>query len=604
MGKNENFTPEWYLEHYAINLNQNLNVQDTIVIGRETEIKNLIYSLSRKVKNNPVLVGKAGVGKTAIVEGLVKQIINKQVPPFMLNKVVYSLELSNMTNAGQDGDLIYRLGQIVKALSNDRNKIIFIDEIHTIVNTGAKKGALDAGNILKPALSRGDIQLIGATTLDEYHKYLATDKALERRFQTILVKEPTPDEAVTIIGGLKPSFEKFHHVKISKSASVASVKLSTRYDPEHQLPDKAIDLLDEASVRAKYKQEDKVTEATVAQVVQDKTGIPITTILKSKSQKVLHLEDYLNKRIKGQQEAVHELAGAIKIAQAGLENPDRPIASFIFLGTTGVGKTFTAKALAKVMFDTESALIRFDMSEYQNKEDIKRLIGTHTEKGQLTEAIRRKPYSIVLFDEIEKADKTLYDILLQILDDGRITDGQGDTVNCKNTVIILTTNLGANLIKDQDDYLGKISNVKAQKIFNKQVETELQSKFRPEFINRIDHRIVFNMLSPKVVEEIANNNLNELKKRVINQGYKVNFSPSVIKYLARLGYDRDNGARPLQRVINDKLTAKLSEYILHLNVDNPHKIVNINVSIEGNPPSKRDVEGTEKIVFKGVIGNS
>ena len=307
MGKNGKFTPEWYLEHYAINLNQNLNVQDTIVIGRETEIKNLIYSLSRKVKNNPVLVGKAGVGKTAIVEGLVKQIINKQVPPFMLNKIVYSLELSNMTNVGQDGDLIYRLGQIVKALSNDRNKIIFIDEIHTIANTGAKKGALDAGNILKPALSRGDIQLIGATTLDEYHKYLATDKALERRFQTILVKEPTPDEAVTIIGGLKPSFEKFHHVKISKSASVASVKLSTRYDPEHQLPDKAIDLLDEASVRAKYKQEEKVTEATVAQVVQDKTGIPITTILKSKSQKVLHLEDYLNKRIKEQQVLVRRL---------------------------------------------------------------------------------------------------------------------------------------------------------------------------------------------------------------------------------------------------------------------------------------------------------
>lgn len=597
-------TPEWYLNQYAVNMNQNPKIKDTVLIGREKEIQNLIYSLSRKVKNNPVLVGEAGVGKTAIVEGLVRRIINQNVPEFFKTKIIYSLQLSSMTTPGKDGDLIYRLGKIIEALSTDHNKIVFVDEIHTIAGTGSERGALDAGNTLKPALSRGDIQLIGATTLDEYHEYLAEDKALERRLQPIIIDQPNPKETLTIIRGLRPSFEKFHGVKIADDALQATVNLSNRYDPEHFQPDKSIDLLDEASVRAKYKQEKQVTEKTVATVIQDKTGIAITTVLKTTAEKILHIERFLQGKVKGQNAALHELGGAIKIAQAGLQDPNRPIASFIFLGTTGVGKTFTAKALAKIMFDTENALIRFDMSEYQTKDDVRRLIGAENEKGQLTEAIRRKPYSIVLFDEIEKADKSLYDLLLQILDDGRITDGRGDPVNCKNTVIILTTNLGAALIKDQDDYLGRVSTEKAQRIFAKEVETELQSKFRPEFINRLDHKIVFNMLSPKAVQEIAVTDLNQVVHRAARQGYKISYSQRVVQYVARVGYDRDNGARPLQRIINDRLTARLSEYILQLNVSNPHNIEQIKIDVSGDPPSKNNIYGTEKITFQGVVAKN
>lgn len=406
--------PEWYLNEYTTNLNQKIqkNIDDTVVVGREKEMLEILYSLARKTKNNPVLIGEAGVGKTAIIEGITKKIVLNQVPIRFRNVTVYSLALADLGKKGEDGDLIYRLKMITKALENRRDRIIFIDEIHTIAGTGATKGALDAGNILKPALSRGEIQLVGATTLDEYHKYLENDKALERRFQTIRIEEPTEKEAIEIMKGLKIGFENFHQVKITNEAVVSSVELSERYLPEHRLPDKSIDLLDEAASIASLNKQNIVDREDIAKVLQDKTGIPTTAIMGSRLKKIYNLENELEKDVKGQKEALEEIASVLKIKAAGLEDQTRPIASFIFLGPTGVGKTASAKALAKALFDDEKALIRFDMSEYQEKEDIKRLIGTKKEKGQLTEAIRRHPYSVVLFDEIEKADKSVYDLSL------------------------------------------------------------------------------------------------------------------------------------------------------------------------------------------------
>lgn len=596
----------WYLDTYAVNLNKKIatDPDSTVVIGRESELLNIIYSLSRKSKNNPVLVGEAGVGKTAIVEGLAKKIVTGNIPDFLKSKVIYNLELSSMVHDGADGNLIFRLGKIIEALSTDRNKIVFIDEIHTIAGTGAEKGALDAGNVLKPALSRGLIQLIGATTLDEYHQYLENDKALERRFQKIIVKEPSPSNTLKIMNGLKETYEKFHNISIADSAIKATVQLSERYDSEHNFPDKAIDLLDEACARGKYNRENVIDEKSIALVLQDKTDIPITDILKSTSEKVLRLEKYMKQHIKGQDEAVKEIAGAIRISQAGLQDPTRPISSFIFLGTTGVGKTFAVKSLANVMFDSEKAIIRFDMSEYKSEDDIKRLIGSENGKGQLTEAIRRKPYSIILFDEVEKADKSLYDILLQVLDDGRITDGRGNTINCKNTIIVLTTNLGAALIKDRDDYLGKVSDEKAQALFNKQVQIELESCFRPEFINRIDHKIVFDMLSPQAIKEISIGLINDLLARARRQGYSISYTERVVDFIARVGYDRDNGARPLSRMINKYIGDPLSEFILALNISNPQKIQNIKIDVEGKRKNKTDIIGSEHLVFHGVVSNN
>lgn len=596
--------PIWYLNTYTVNLNEKISKdpEKTIFIGRDRELLEVMYSINRKSKNNPVLIGEAGVGKTAIVEGLVKRIISGNVPETLKSKIVYNLNLASIVHKGSDGNLIFRLNKIIEALLNDSNKIIFIDEIHTIVGAGAENNALDAGNVLKPALSRGDIQLIGATTFDEYHKFLEKDKALERRFQKIIVKEPSIQDTLKIMEGLRNSYEKFHNIKINDTAIKATVNLAERYDSEHNFPDKAIDLLDESCSRARFNNLNFIDEKSIALVVNDKTDIPITDILKSTSEKILRLEKYMNERIKGQDEAVKEISGAMRISQAGLQDPSKPMSSFIFLGTTGVGKTFAVKSLANVLFDSEKSVIRFDMTEYSSKEDVKRLIGTdNSSKGLLTEAIRRKPYSIVLFDEIEKAHSSLFDILLQVLDDGRITDGRGNTVDCKNTIIVLTTNLGTKLIKDRDDYLGKVSNEKAQVIFNKQVQTELESRFRPEFINRIDHKIVFNMLSRNAIREIAINSINELLNRAKNQGFNIIYTDKVVNFIARVGYDRDNGARPLKRVINKYIGDPLAKYILALNISNPKKIHEIKINVEGKRQNKTDIFGSEHLVFKGII---
>ncbi|MBZ2406657.1 AAA family ATPase [Liquorilactobacillus hordei] len=593
--------PEWYLNEYTTNLNQKIqkNIDDTVVVGREKEMLEILYSLARKTKNNPVLIGEAGVGKTAIIEGITKKIVLNQVPIRFRNVTVYSLALADLGKKGEDGDLIYRLKMITKALENRRDRIIFIDEIHTIAGTGATKGALDAGNILKPALSRGEIQLVGATTLDEYHKYLENDKALERRFQTIRIEEPTEKEAIEIMKGLKIGFENFHQVKITNEAVVSSVELSERYLPEHRLPDKSIDLLDEAASIASLNKQNIVDREDIAKVLQDKTGIPTTAIMGSRLKKIYNLENELEKDVKGQKEALEEIASVLKIKAAGLEDQTRPIASFIFLGPTGVGKTASAKALAKALFDDEKALIRFDMSEYQEKEDIKRLIGTKKEKGQLTEAIRRHPYSVVLFDEIEKADKSVYDILLQILDDGRITDALGNTANCKNTIIILTTNLGSELIQDRDDYIGKMSTEKSEEIFRKQVEDELKGHFRPEFVNRLDHKIVFNTLDIKTVEQVTRKFVNEINKKMGTKGYSLDCTPEAINYLSRKGYDPKNGARPVARAVNKLLTSPIAEYILDFELNGTSGIRKIKVTVIGEKSNKYDRLGTEKLKFIG-----
>ena len=599
------------------------------VIGRQTEIERVIQILSRRTKNNPCLIGEPGVGKTAVAEGLALKIAEGQVPELLKNKRVITLDLTGMV-AGTKyrGDFEERIKAAMDEVRSAGNIILFIDELHTIIGAGSAEGSTDAANILKPALARGDFQVIGATTINEYRKYIEKDAALERRFQPVMVGEPSEEEAVEILKGLRDRYEAHHKVKITDEAIDAAVKLSSRYIADRFLPDKAIDLMDEASSRvrlrsftaptdlqeleksikeleqekaaainaqeferaAKVRDEEKkakeelerqknlwtekrsheggeVTPEDIANVVSVWTGIPVVQLTEEESERLLHLEETLHQRLVGQEEAVSAVSRAIRRGRVGLKDPKRPVGSFIFLGPTGVGKTELTKALAEAMFGDENAMIRLDMSEYMEKHTVSRLVGSppgyvgYDEGGQLTEAVRRKPYSVVLFDEIEKAHPDVFNILLQILEDGRLTDAQGRKVDFKNTVIIMTSNVGARLITEKKGSLGFASEDN-QKLDSEKVKElvlgELKSTFRPEFLNRVDDIIVFHKLTDEDIREIAGRMLKTLQKRLSEIGISAEFAEAAVAEIAKEGFDPIYGARPLRRAIQTKLEDRLS----------------------------------------------
>ncbi len=599
------------------------------VIGREKEIERVIQVLTRRTKNNPVLIGEPGVGKTAIAEGLAQRIVNDQVPELIKNKRVIALDMPALVAGSKyRGDFEERLKKVMEEIRQAGNIILFIDEMHTLIGAGAAEGAIDASNILKPALARGELQAIGATTLDEYRKYVEKDPALERRFQPIMVEEPTKEETLAIIEGIRDLYEAHHRVKITDEAIRAAVNLSDRYITDRFLPDKAIDLIDEAASKVRLKtytcppdvkkleaeiselnkekeaaiiaQEyekaaelrDKeqalkkelerlrgnweshqvqgtqyVTEEDIAQIVSSWTGIPVARLAEEESERLLKMEEILHQRVIGQDEAIKTLARAIRRARAGLKDPKRPIGSFIFSGPTGVGKTELAKALAEVMFGDEDAIIRLDMSEYMEKHTVSRLIGSppgyvgHEEGGQLTEAVRRKPYSVVLLDEIEKAHPDVFNTLLQVLDDGRLTDSKGRTVNFRNTVIIMTSNIGASTIKKEATvgFVTKNTEQDEYERMKNRIMEEIKKSFRPEFINRLDDIIVFHPLNEVQLKEIVNLLLNNLIKRMAEQEVYLEVSDAAKELVIKKGYDPTFGARPLKRAIQTEIEDLLSE---------------------------------------------
>ncbi|TDM19867.1 ATP-dependent Clp protease ATP-binding subunit [Macrococcoides canis] len=601
------------------------------VIGRSAEITRVIEVLSRRTKNNPVLIGEPGVGKTAIVEGLAQAIINNEVPETLKGKRVMSLDMGTVV-AGTKyrGEFEERLKKVMEEIHQAGNIILFIDELHTLIGAGGAEGAIDASNILKPALARGELQCIGATTLEEYRKYIEKDAALERRFQPVQVDQPNVEDAIEILKGLRDRYEAHHRIKISDEALVAAVKMSDRYISDRFLPDKAIDLIDEAgskvrlrnyttppslkeleaelekvknekdaavhsqefeqaaSLRDKQTQLEKKLEETkkewqktqgsnntsvtaddIANVVAQWTGIPIAKIAETESQKLLNLEEILHNRVIGQSDAVSSISKAVRRARAGLKDPKRPIGSFIFLGPTGVGKTELAKALAEAMFGEEDAMIRVDMSEFMEKHSVSRMVGSppgyvgHDDGGQLTEKVRRKPYSVILFDEIEKAHPDVFNILLQVLDDGRLTDSKGRTVDFRNTVIIMTSNVGAQEIKD-NKFVGFGGQTAAQdyETIRKTMMDELKKQFRPEFLNRIDDIIVFHKLEKDHLKEIVTLMVEGLADRLKEQDIHISLTDAAKEKIADEGYDPEYGARPLARAIQKHIEDQLSEELL------------------------------------------
>lgn len=605
------------------------------VIGREKEIQRVIQILSRRTKNNPVLIGEPGVGKTAVAEGLALEIAKGNVPEILKDKRVVSLDLTGMVaGAKYRGDFEERIKAAIDEVKRSKNTILFIDELHTIVGAGAAEGSADAANILKPSLARGDFQVIGATTLNEYRKYIEKDAALERRFQPVKVGEPTPEQAVQILKGLRDSYEAHHKVKITDEAINAAVTLSSRYIADRYLPDKAIDLIDEGAskvrlasltspdnvkeledeiadyekekasaineqdferaarlrdeqkelqtklddAKKKWQEQQKgnsgeVTAEDIAKIVSEWTGIPVVQLTKEESERLLNMENVLHERVIGQSEAVTAIAKAIRRGRVGLKDPKRPVGSFIFLGPTGVGKTELCKALAEAMFGDENAMLRLDMSEYMEKHTVSKLIGSppgyvgFEEGGQLTEKVRRKPYSVVLFDEIEKAHPDVFNMLLQILEDGRLTDSQGRTVDFKNTVIIMTSNVGARLITEKQSSLGFNSeNENAEESEKKDIKElvtgELRKVFRPEFLNRVDDIIVFNKLNKDEIKQIAVKMLKTLENRLDKMNIKISFTDNAISEIADKGFDENYGARPLRRAIQNEIEDPLSEQML------------------------------------------
>ena len=578
-----------FLEKYTDNLSAKIAKKeaDYEVYGRDEEIQNVITSLRRRTKNNPILVGEAGVGKTAIVEGLALAILRDQVPNDLKGLTVRSLELSSLMS-GDDGGFIPKFKNIIQEMIATKGQnILFVDEFHTIVGAGSQNGeSLDAGNIIKPALARGELQLIGATTLDEFHDYVETDRALERRVQKVMVEEPTIPEAITIIDQAKVIYEDFHRIKISRAAVETAVRLSVRYITDRFLPDKAFDLIDEAATISSAENKELVTEEGIAQVLKNKTGIPITTILKGDNERLAGFREKLLKRVKGQDEAIDAVVDAVTIAQAGLQDENKPISSFLFLGPTGVGKTELSKAVAEALFDDEDAMLRFDMSEYKQKEDVAKLIGnrgTRT-KGQLTEGVKQKPYCVLLLDEIEKADGEVLDLFLQVLDDGRLTDATGRLVSFKNTIVIMTTNVGAKKIIDKAELKGNFKNLtdRERQQFERSMENVLQREFRPEYLNRIENKLIFNLLESDVIEEIAEKNLSEIALRMKRQNLTLSYDSSLIAYLSDVGTDVRNGARPLERLIKRKILAPISAKSLGLNKTT--QSYNIHVWVEGEAP--------------------
>ncbi|MDG3142984.1 ATP-dependent Clp protease ATP-binding subunit [Streptococcus suis] len=577
-----------FLDRYTTNETHKLAKSDHFypIYGRDKEIESLIVSLLRRSKNNPILVGEAGVGKTAIVEGLCQAILQGDVPRELQDVNVRSLELASLM--GQEEGFIPTFKAILQeAIATKGENLLFIDEFHTVVGTGgSERSALDAGNLLKPALARGELQLIGATTLDEFHEYIETDRALERRMQPIMVEEPTQEEAIQILEAAKVAYEKHHQLTITREAIRQAVTLSIRYIPSRFLPDKAFDIIDEAGAMVARKGQSSVTETSIATVFQEKLGIPMTTLLKEEKQSHLELEKKLKERVKGQDGAIEMVVDSLLIAQAGLQDLSKPLGSFLFLGTTGVGKTETAKALAQALFDDEEAMIRFDMSEYSQEGDAKKWIGDAQKrtKGQLTEKVKNKPYAVVLFDEIEKGAPEMYDLLLQVLDDGRLTDSSGRLVSFKHTVIIMTTNLGAQKIIKQTELKGPIDglNERDYKQFIASMMGELQSDFRPEFLNRIEGMIVFNLLNQSIIREIAQENLDHLNQTLTERGFDLIYDEQLIDYLAELGTDVKNGARPLDRFMKKYLLAPIAKTILPLNDEGGYELL---VGVEGDAPS-------------------
>ncbi|MDI6044116.1 ATP-dependent Clp protease ATP-binding subunit [Streptococcus equi subsp. zooepidemicus] len=578
-----------YLDQYTDNLTAKVTKKsdDYQVYGRNKEVQSVIISLLRRTKNNPILVGEAGVGKTAIVEGLTLAILRGQVPEPLKGLTVRSLELSSLMSEDDEG-FIAKFKKIIEEMVATRgHNLLFVDEFHTIVGAGSQNGqALDAGNVIKPVLARGDIQLIGATTLDEFHEYIETDRALERRMQPVMVEEPTIPQAITIIEQAKVIYEKFHGIQISSDAVHQAIRLSVRYLTDRFLPDKAFDLIDEAATIASAEGKSKVTEKDIAQVLKDKTGIPVTTILKGDQERLEGFKEKLMNRVKGQEDAIEAVVDAVTIAQAGLQNEKRPLASFLFLGPTGVGKTELAKAIAEALFDDEASMIRFDMSEYKQKEDVTKLIGNRATrtKGQLTEGVKQKPYCVLLLDEIEKAHSEVMDLFLQVLDDGRLTDSSGRLISFKNTIVIMTTNIGAKKIINKWELKGNFKDLtdRDRKQFEKSMDSELQNEFRPEFLNRIENKLIFNLLERDVIEKIAEKNLSEIADRMKRQNLTLSYEPSLIQYLSDVGTDVKNGARPLERLMKRKVLAPIS--VKSLQLDKSKQGYNVHLWVEGQAP--------------------
>jgi len=691
------------LNKYAKNLNE-LARQGKLdpVIGRDEEIRRTLHILSRRTKNNPILVGEPGVGKTAIAEGIAHRIVNGDVPENLKSKIIYALDMGLLiAGAKYKGEFEERLKAVVKEVSgSDGEIILFIDEIHTLVGAGGGEGAMDAANILKPALARGELRAVGATTLNEYQKFFEKDKALERRFQKVLIDEPGIDDAISILRGLKDRYETHHHVRIKDEAIIAAVELSSRYITDRFLPDKAIDLIDESAAKlrlemnsmpdeldklerqirqleiereaikrendeeklkqlnteianlaverdtfkAKWKEEKEVVEKVqnakaaieqlkleaekaeregdygkvaeirygkvkeqeetintlseqlanlsekrllkeevdaedIAESVAKATGIPVTRMMQSDKEKLLNLEEHLHERVVGQEEAITAVADAIRRSRAGLQDPKKPIGSFIFLGTTGVGKTELAKALAEYLFDDESMMTRIDMSEYQEKHTVSRLVGAppgyvgYDEGGQLTEAVRRKPYSVVLLDEIEKAHPDVWNVLLQVLDDGRLTDNKGRVVNFKNTIIIMTSNIGSHLIMDAFEDVSEKNVEAATEKAKGEVMNLLRQTIRPEFLNRVDEIIMFQPLLKKEIMGIVKIQLDNLQKLVAASGVQLTFSDYALEFLAEQGFDPQFGARPLKRLIQKEIVNQLSKRILAGDIDRSHPVL-------------------------------
>lgn len=547
------------------------------VIGREEEIRRILQVLSRKGKNNPVLTGEAGVGKTAVIFGLAQRIEAGKVPDSLKEKVILELPMANLVaGAKHRGEFEERLQAIMKEVSENPNIIVFIDELHTIVGAGDSKGGMDASNILKPMLARGEFPIIGATTTDEYRKYIEADPALERRFQPVYICEPSEEDTYKILQGVKSKYETHHGVIFDDKALLAAIKLSVRYLPDRNLPDKAIDLIDEAAAKIKMNlvsentsenNKNKVDEEAVAEVVSLWTGIPVSKLTSEEKERLLNLEEHLEKRVIGQNEAISIVAQTIRMVRMGLSNPNRPGGIFLFLGPTGVGKTELAKALADFMFGSEKEMIRLDMSEFMEKHAIARLIGSppgyvgHEEEGQLTSSVRTKPYSVVLLDEIEKAHPEVFDLFLQVFDDGRLTDSKGRTVNFTNTIIILTSNIGSSKVNaDGDSVLVDSRNPEVKE----QVMKELRKHFRPEFINRIDEIILFNPLEKEALTGIVDITVSEIVERVKSKGISLSFDKSAIDLFLDKGYNKAYGARPLKRAVQNYLTKPLAEKMLQI----------------------------------------
>jgi ATP-dependent Clp protease ATP-binding subunit ClpC len=529
------------------------------LIGRQEELQRVIQILSRRTKNNPVLIGEPGVGKTAIAEGLASKIVQKQVPANLLNKRVLAIDLPALVAGTRyRGDFEERLKMALDEVKKSEGQIIlFIDEFHNVVGAGGAEGAIDASNILKPALARGELHCIGATTLDEYRKYIEKDPALERRFQPVLVPEPTPEQTLEILKGIKPKYEAHHKVKFEDEALASAAFLSARYITDRFLPDKAIDLIDEAAAKVHLDNKKVVKKEDIEDIVSRWTGIPVSRLKEEELEKLLKLEEKIHQKIVGQDEAVRAIASAVRRGRAGLKHPNRPIGSFIFLGPTGVGKTALAKTLAEILFGDENALIRIDMSEYMEKHAISRLVGAppgyvgYEEGGQLSEAVRRKPYSVVLIDEIEKAHPDVFNILLQILDEGRLTDAKGKTVDFKNTIIICTSNLGSHLIQEKGPEEAK-----------EELLQLLKNTFRPEFLNRIDEIIIFQSLTKEQIKEIVSIQLSEVMALLKGQDIRLEVTESAKTKLAEEGFDPNYGARPLRRLIQKEIENPLSAKIL------------------------------------------